>query len=380
MKPLLAHAEMALANAMDRLIAAAQREGELTVIGLPRDWSGFGALIDAFKAKYGLMVNELNPNAASAGELAAIKRGGPAFPAPDVIDVGFSFGRAAKKDGLLQPYKVSTWDSIPDTVKDPEGFWYGNYYGVLAFEANADRARNVPLDWQDLQASEYKNSVALAGNPLASDQAIQAVHAAGLSAGASRDRAAGEGLRFFAELHRKGNLVPMVGDSDSLVRGVTPILIRWDFLALGDRDRLAGGPKIEIVVPKTGIVGGVYVQAISASAPHPNAAKLWMEHLYSDAGQLTLLSGYCRPIRFDDLARSGRVPARMLERLPEIRNGEADSEPVFPTVEELENARETITNGWDDIVGVTIPCPPPSPSPRPPTSLNAPPPEAPVLS
>jgi putative spermidine/putrescine transport system substrate-binding protein len=105
-----------------------------------------------------------------------------------------------------------------------------------------------------------------------------------------------------------------------------------------------------------------------------------MEHLYSDAGQLTLLSAYCRPIRFDDLARSGRVPARMLERLPEIRNGEADSEPVFPTVEELENARETITNGWDDIVGVTIPCPPPSPSPRPPTSLNAPPPEAPVLS
>ena len=32
-------------------------------------------------------------------------------------------------------------------------------------------------------------------------------------------------------------------------------------------------------------LAGVYVQAISAYAPHPNAAKLWMEHLYSDEGQ-----------------------------------------------------------------------------------------------
>jgi putative spermidine/putrescine transport system substrate-binding protein len=28
-------------------------------------------------------------------------------------------------------------------------------------------------------------------------------------------------------------------------------------------------------------MAGVYVQGISAYAPHPNAAKLWMEYLYS---------------------------------------------------------------------------------------------------
>jgi putative spermidine/putrescine transport system substrate-binding protein len=381
MKPLLAHAQMALADPRDGLVAAAQREGQLTVIGLPRDWCGYGALIDAFKARYGLMVNELTPCAGSACELEAIKRNEPALQAPDVVDVGLSFGPAAKKDGLLQPYKISTWGSIPDRVKDPGGFWYGDYYGVLAFEINADRVKNVPLDWPDLLASEYKNSVALAGNPLFSDQAIQAVYAAGLSAGdGSRDRAAGEGLRFFAELHRKGNLVPMVGDSDSLAQGVTPILIRWDYLALGDRDRFAGNPKIEIVVPKTGIVGGVYVQAISASAPHPNAAKLWMEHLYSDEGQLTWLNGYCHPIRFEDLVRRRKVPVKLLERLPEIKNGQAPDEPVFPTVEEQEKAKEIIKNGWDDIVGVTIPCPSPPPPTLSPTSLNDMPHEAPVHS
>ena len=61
-----------------------------------------------------------------------------------MIDVGLSFGPSAKKEGLLQPYKVATWASIPDDQKDAEGYWYGDYYGVLAFEINADIVKNVP--------------------------------------------------------------------------------------------------------------------------------------------------------------------------------------------------------------------------------------------
>ncbi len=60
-------------------------------------------------------------------------------------------------------------------------------------------------------------------------------------------------------------------------------------------------PPVEEVVPKTGVVAGVYVQGISAFAPHPNADKLWMEHLYSDEGQLIWLEGFCHPIRFNHL-------------------------------------------------------------------------------
>src|ERR1051326_5621861 len=121
------------------LVAAAKKEGQLTVIALPHDWCGYGALIDGFKAKYGLTINELNPDAGSGDEVEAIKanKGNTGPQAPDVIDVGLSFGPSAKADGLIQPYKVSTWDSIPDSAKDPEGFWTGDYYGVLAFEVNS---------------------------------------------------------------------------------------------------------------------------------------------------------------------------------------------------------------------------------------------------
>ena len=87
-----------------------------------------------FKKKYPeITVNELNPDAGSGDEIEAIKANkdnkGP--QAPDVIDVGLSFGPSAKAEGLMQPYKVSTWDTIPDSAKDAEGYWYGDYYGVL---------------------------------------------------------------------------------------------------------------------------------------------------------------------------------------------------------------------------------------------------------
>jgi putative spermidine/putrescine transport system substrate-binding protein len=365
---LLASSEMALADPMDELVTAAKKEGQLTVIALPRDWCGYGDMIDAFEAKFGLTVTELHPDAGSAQELETIRasRGRSDPQAPDVIDVGVSFAESAKRDGLLQPYKVSTWPSIPESAKDAEGYWYGDYYGRLAFEINTDIIKTAPEDWSDLLAPAYKNSVALAGYPSESNQAIQAVYAAGLSASnGNADQAADAGLKFFAELQKNGNLVPRVGDSQSLAKGMTPILIRWDYLALGDRDRFAGNPRIDVVVPKTGVVGGMYVQAISASAPHPHAAKLWMEYLYSDEGQLAWANGYCHPIRLDDLIRNNKVPVNLLERLPPEGEGGSGG-ATFPTVEEQEKAKETITNGWDAVVGVEVKCY----EPDAPSSLN----------
>ena len=94
-------------------------------------------------------------------------------------------------------------------------------------------------------------------------------------------------------------------------------------------------------MPKTGVVAGVYVQAISAFAPHPNAAKLWMEYLYSDEGQLGWLKGYCHPIRFADLAKNGEIPQDLLDKLPPAAAYEA---AVFPTLDEQAAAKEAIVN------------------------------------
>ena len=83
---------------LDRLVAAAKQEGQLTVIALPHDWCGYGDVINGYKQKYGLRVNELNPDAGSGDEIEAIKanKGNMGPQAPDVIDVGLGFGPAAK--------------------------------------------------------------------------------------------------------------------------------------------------------------------------------------------------------------------------------------------------------------------------------------------
>jgi putative spermidine/putrescine transport system substrate-binding protein len=143
----------------------------------------------------------------------------------------------------------------------------------------------------------------------------------------------------------------VIGKVASLAQGTTPIIIRWDYNALFDRDTLKENPRVEVVVPKSGVVAGVYVQAISAFAPHPNAAKLWMEHLYSDEGQVALLKGYCHPIRFQDLVKNKKVPVDLLAKLPPAESYE---KAVFPTLEQQAKAKEIITKQWDSVVGANV--------------------------
>lgn len=338
------------AMSMDDLVKAATAEGQLTTIALPHSWCGYGDVINAFKAKYpGITINELNPDGASGDEIEAIKANkdnkGP--QAPDVIDVGLPFGPSSKADGLIQPYKVATWDTIPESAKDPDGYWYGDYYGVMALEVNTDAVKDPPKDYADLADPKYKGQVALAGDPRVSSQAYNGVYAAGLANGGSLDDPK-PGLDFFAKVNKAGNLVPVIAKQGNIAKGETPIVLRWDYNALADRDKLNGNPTIAVVVPPSAVLAGVYVQAISAYAPHPNAAKLWMEYLYSDEGQLGWLNGYCHPIRFNDLVKNGKVPADMLAKLPPPDNY---AKAVFPSLDQINKAKEYITTNWDSVVG-----------------------------
>jgi len=333
---------------MDALVAAAKAEGQLTVIALPPDWCGYGPIIDAFKAKYGLTVNSLLPSGGSGDEIEAIKANkdnkGP--QAPDVIDVGISFGDPAKTDKLIQPYKVSTWDTIDPKLKDPDGYWYGDYYSILTFEVNKKVVANTPQDWSDLLKPEYKGQIALPGDPRQSSQAYNTVYAAALANGGSLDNAQ-PGLDFFKQLNQKGNFVPTIAKAPTIDSGATPITVRWAYNALAHKDTAAGNPVIDVVVPKAGRFLGVYVQAISAYAPHPNAAKLWEEYLYSDEGQAGWLKGYCHTTRLADLTARG-LDKDLIAKLPDITGA------VYPSSTQAAAAKTLITKGWDSNVGADV--------------------------
>ncbi|MCQ3936262.1 MAG: ABC transporter substrate-binding protein [Chloroflexi bacterium] len=336
---------------MAALYEAAKAEGMLTTIALPHDWCNYGGIIEGFKAKYpGIEVNELDPGAGSGEELEAIRanKDNPGPQAPDVIDVGLAFGPTAKEEGLIQPYKVATWNDIPDGAKDPDGYWYGDYYGVLSFSINTSEVATPPAEYADLLKPEYNGQIALSGDPLTSNAAILSVWAAGLATGATGEEAAQAGLEFFKQLNEAGNFVPIDGDSRTVGIGETPILIDWSYNSIANDVNLAGNPDLETIVPSAGRLAGVYVQAISAYAPHPNAAKLWMEYLYSDEGQIGYAKGFCHPIRFEAMSKAGTLPAEVAEQLPSTEGA------YFPTIEEINAAKAIITEGWPTVVGVEV--------------------------
>ena len=336
---------------MDALVAAAKAEGELNVITLPRDWCDYGDMMDNFTKTYGIKINSLNPDGGSADEVQAIKDNmnnkGP--QAPDVLDIGPAYGPLAQGQNLLAAYKVTTWDTIKGQ-KDPNGYFFIDYSGVLAFEVNTTVVKDVPQDWSDLLKPEYKSQIALPGDPRASNEAAQTVYAAAMANGGTLDNIQ-PGLDFFKKLNASGNLLPLIADSGPIAKGETPISVHWNYLALANKDSFNGNPAITVVYPKSVSWGGYYYQAISAYAPHPAAARLWEEYLYSDAGQLTWIKGYCTPARMADMLSRNVVPAEAQDALPPA---DMIAKAVIPSPDQLTAARALIKDQWDTVVGLDI--------------------------
>ena len=228
-----------------------------------------------------------------------------------MVDVGPSFAAQGKSQGLYTPYFVATWNTIPDAMKDPAGYWYGDYYGVISFGTNTNVQKTPPQDWSDLLNPRYHGQVAIDGDPRSANDAFSAVFAAALANGGSLDDIE-PGIDFFAKLKKAGNYIPADALPANISKGSTPIAIIWDYLNLANKKQFAGNPPYTVSIPKTGVYGGFYCQAISATAPNPNAARLWQEFIYSDEGQLLYLEGFTHPARYADMAKRGVIPASVL--------------------------------------------------------------------
>ena len=213
---------------------------------------------------------------------------------PDVGDIGFVFGGQAKTAGLIANYKHAHWDDVDASLKDPDGAWCIEYYGAEAFAINTDAVKIDIKDWKDLLDPSLKNAVGIDGDPNKANDSFFAVWSAAFANGGGVDDI-GPGVDFFNQLKTAGNLTPTRATQANMLSGEVKVGIKWDYLGLGDRDKFAGAPNIKVVIPPSGSVTGPYVSVITATAPHPNAAKLWNEMLFSDAGQLNYLKAMPTP-------------------------------------------------------------------------------------
>ncbi len=324
---------------MDKLVDAAKKEGKLNVIALPPDWANYGAIIKAFQAKYGITITSAQPDASSADEIAAAKRLKGQGSAPDVFDLGSAVALA--NTSMFTPYKVATWNDIGADFKEPTGLWVNDYGGYMSIGYNTAKVPAV-TSVDDLTKPAYKGKVALNGDPTKAGAAFAGVQMVSVSQGGTVGDIS-KGVDFFKTLKKDGNFIPVDPTPATIQSGQTPVVIDWDYTNAALTPKL---PTWKVLVPSNAVVAGYYFQAISKDAPHPAAARLWQEYLFSDEGQNLYLKGGARPVRFDAMKKAGTLDETAAAALPTVKGT-----PIVPTQDDSAKATAYLTKNWANAVG-----------------------------
>jgi putative spermidine/putrescine transport system substrate-binding protein len=322
---------------LDALVEAAKAEGQLNVIALPEDWANYGAIIAAFEEKYGIQVNSADPNVSSAEEITAAENLKGQDTAPDVFDLG----SAVTLDSLeyFAPYQVQTWADIPAEYKEATGLWVYDYTGLMSVGYDAD-AVPAPTSLDDLLGSAYAGKVAINGDPTQAGSAAAAVNLAALLNGGSADDIQA-GVDYFAELKAAGNFLPVDPTPATIASGETPVVFDWSYLNLAESANNAGTRDWKVTILPGVALGSYYNQAINVDAPHPAAARLWQEFLFSDEGQNLWLKGGAFPVRLQAMIAAGTVDADALAAV-----GEPPADLVQFTAAQTEAASALLAEKW----------------------------------
>jgi putative spermidine/putrescine transport system substrate-binding protein len=324
---------------LDDLVKAAQEEGTLNIIACPRTWANYGAIIDGFKAKYNIEVNEQNPDGSSADEIAAAKTNAGLDTAPDVFDLGLAV--AVENKAMFAPYKVATWDDIPDGDKEASGLHVSDYGGYMALGFDSSKLPE-PASLDDLLKADYKGVVAINGDPTQAGSALNAVALATVQSGGTLDDFT-PGIEFFGKLQAAGNFLKVDPTDATIATGETPMVFDWDYLSASQGKDIPGWKVI--LFPGKGVTS-YYQQAINADAPHPAAARLWEEYLFSDEGQNLWLEGGARPVRMAAMTSAGTINAEAAAGLPAV-----PAEALTMTPEQSSAAGTLLGEKWSAAVG-----------------------------
>ncbi len=319
---------------MSGLVAAANKEGALNVIALPPDWSDYAEVIAGFQAKYpNIKLNSMQPDISSAAEIAAAKTAKGTDQAPDVFDIGSAV--ALENTAVFAPYKVAAWNDIPATNKEPTGLFYNDYTGVMAVGYNSDLTG--PLSsLKDLTNPKLKGLVALNGDPTAANSPLQAVEMTSLANGGSLNDIS-YGVNYFASLKKAGTFSSAKASANLVTAGTIGVIFDWSYnqLPYVEAGKKAGLTWKTFTPPGINLTS-YYNQAINKDAPHPAAARLWEEYLYTADAQNLWMKGGALPILYSAMKTAGTLNAEDAKNLPVITG----------SIQEMNASQNTAANNY----------------------------------
>ena len=303
-------AAIAQPMSLKALETAARAEGKVVSVGMPDGWANWRATWADMQRIHG--INHVDSDMSSAEEIAKMEaeRNNASV---DIGDVGFEFGAIAKARGVTQAYKPSNWAQIPAWAKDADGHWVVAYTGTIAFAVNSKRFPNPPRSWKALFEGKAQGAYrVMIGEVGRAAQANAAVLAAAIALGGSETQLK-PALSQFAQIAKQQRLI-MTNPSPALMeRGEADVFVLYDFNALSFREKIPNGADYQILIPSDGSVTSGYTTIINKFAPHPAAAMLTREYIFSDAGQINLARGNARPVRIDSIKLPADVAAKLID-------------------------------------------------------------------
>lgn len=275
------------------LYAAAEKEGLVVSFDTGPEWANWKSLFKDFKKRYPeveLTYNDLG----SAATVVALDKSRRRPQADTAYYFAASALDAAQKE-VIAPFKPVNFDKLPSVFREKEGRWFTIHTLNIAFLVNKKLVKNVPTSWADLLKPEYKNSVVYL-DPRTAGVGQVVVFAAAYGNGGSVDNIK-PGTDYLGQLHRAGNVQRVEGTTPyaKFLKGEIPIWIGYENDGLKAKHIDGMGDAVEIVIPKEASVAAPYAISLVKNGPNPNAGKLWLNYIMSEAGQSTFAHGFVRP-------------------------------------------------------------------------------------
>ena len=259
-------------------------------------------MIEDFKAKYGIEVDRDQPDVNSQEEIDALNNLAGTDAAPDVLDLAPTVALA--NTDLFAPYQVAAWADIPDDLKEADAASGSATTPASCPSAAtpvrcAARHRGRPAEARvqghgraERQPDERGRRLQRRGHGVAGERRLGRRHRRRASSSSSSSTRRATSCRSTRPRRRSP---PGRRRASSTGSTTTP----------RQTGALEGqGIDWQVVVPSDAPpVASYYIQAINKEAPHPAAARLWQEFLFSPEGQNMWLKGFARPVLQDKIDR-----------------------------------------------------------------------------
>ncbi|MBI4490921.1 MAG: extracellular solute-binding protein [Deltaproteobacteria bacterium] len=269
-----------LAQTNPEIAAGAKKEGRVAYY-TPLNLGAATLLIKSFEKEYPYVRVSLFRQGGEALRTRIFSEAQAGRHTFDVVSLNVLDVQLFKMKGLLTSYLSPQREGMPAGLKDKEGFWAASYIieYVIGYNTHMVAREKTTRDWWDLLDPKWK------------DRRI------GLDRDATVWYAAM--LQYWGRERGLGFMKKLAGQKPHFERGNT---LRTQMMAAGEfplavvhahkvEEFKAKGAPIDWVTTADPIPAQGNVAAVSAHAPHPNAARLFLDYFLSKKGQMVMQEG-----------------------------------------------------------------------------------------